>query len=260
MFAIAFVGVLAATSEPSRCQLHEVNRVAHRWEGSCSRLFGQQIRLALKPASAIASGKWRSDVQPTAVWSGDMTNEGNLNAAIELEIYVSGPGVLRTPFAWYEATDYRATDSELSFAIDTARTAAPSDVDRDIVRRADALLSSTTVWNRADNRQCPSGATTLSIYCAMIRASEDMACGTHHRRPAMEVVRQVIEERSANRNYEHRLMDYNNDSRTTLADVHSAFVEALTRMKGTLDQPPPKPAACPPPGRAEDHARALTAS
>jgi|HubBroStandDraft_4_1064222.scaffolds.fasta_scaffold164813_3 hypothetical protein len=31
------------------------------------------------------------------------------------------------------------------------------------------------------------------------------------RRPAMEVVRIIIDERSAGRNYQHRLMDYNND-------------------------------------------------
>jgi hypothetical protein len=46
----------------------------------------------------------------------------------------------------------------------------------------------------------------------------------------MEVVREIIDERTAGRNYHHRLMDYNNDQTTTLTDVQSVFSEALRRM------------------------------
>src|SRR5207247_974755 len=73
------------------------------------------------------------------------------------------------------------------------------------------------------------------------------ACGTHHRRPAMEAVRVIIDERTASRGYEHRLMDYNNDSTTTLADVRSLFDVALGRLHGSRAAPLGAPAACPPP-------------
>src|SRR5215831_4329443 len=79
-------------------------------------------------------------------------------------------------------------------------------------------------------------ATTWSIYCALDRAAVAATCGTHHRRPAMEAVRIIVDERTARRNYHHRLMDYNNDSATTLADVHSLFHEALVRLHGSEDQ------------------------
>jgi hypothetical protein len=65
----------------------------------------------------------------------------------------------------------------------------------------------------------------------MIRASLEVTGGIHHRRPAMELVRQVVDERSAGRKYEHRLRDYNNDPTTKLSDVRSLFEEALARMK-----------------------------
>jgi hypothetical protein len=55
--------------------------------------------------------------------------------------------------------------------------------------------------------------------------------GFNHRRPAGELVRQVVEERSAGRNYSHRMMDYNNDARTMIADVRSLFAEAIARIK-----------------------------
>jgi hypothetical protein len=54
--------------------------------------------------------------------------------------------------------------------------------------------------------------------------------GFAHRRPALEVVRTIVDERTAHRNYDHRLMDYNNDLRTQLGDVKSLFDEALARM------------------------------
>ncbi|MGA9943750.1 MAG: hypothetical protein WBE79_15980 [Candidatus Cybelea sp.] len=51
-----------------------------------------------------------------------------------------------------------------------------------------------------------------------------------HRRPGLEIIRGVIDDRSKGRRYRHRLMDYNNDPTTTLADVQSSFSEALRAM------------------------------
>lgn len=58
-----------------------------------------------------------------------------------------------------------------------------------------------------------------------------MTGGFHHRRPAGELVREIVDERAKNRNYNHRMMDYNNDPTTKLADVRSLFAEALARIK-----------------------------
>ncbi len=111
-----------------------------------------------------------------------------------------------------------------------AQELPPSELDRTIIARAAAILSSDTVWNRADNRQCPPAATTRSIYCAMARATAEVTGAFHHRRPALELVRRIVDERTAGRAYEHRLMDYNNDPATRLADVRSLFAQALARI------------------------------
>jgi hypothetical protein len=87
----------------------------------------------------------------------------------------------------------------------------PNALDQKIVREAAAILSIEAAWNRADNRECPTSATTWSIYCALEKATFDVTGGFHHRRPALEVVREIVDERAATRNYHHRLMDYNND-------------------------------------------------
>jgi hypothetical protein len=118
----------------------------------------------------------------------------------------------------------------MEFRFDAAHEVPPNELDRLIVQRAASLLSRDTVWNRKDDRNCPRGASTWSIYCAMERATRDISGGFHHRRPAMELVRQIVEERTAGRDYSHRLMDYNNDRATALADVNGLFGEALQRI------------------------------
>jgi hypothetical protein len=150
---------------------------------------------------------------------------------VEIELYAGGAGVIRTYNGWYTVSGFSAKDSTVRFQVDTARQIAPNALDREIVTRADALLSSDAVWNRADNRKCDPDAKKWSIYCALEHATREVTGGFHHRRPALEIVRVIVEERTKDRNYDHRLMDYNNDASTHLDDVRTLFAVALERMK-----------------------------
>lgn len=225
---LAMTAALSGAPAPADCQFHPL---ANRWQGSCGPLFDENRTLTLAPAKAITTGTWRKDVHPAAVWSGDMTEEGNPNQPIELEIYDGGSGVLRTIYGWFPVTGFTSTAELVSFRIDPSHEVPPSDLDREIVKRAATILSSTSVWNREDNRKCPSGGTKWSIYCAMEQATVDVTGAFNHRRPALEVVREIVDQRSAGRKYHHRLMEYNNDPTTRLEDVQSLFAEALARMK-----------------------------
>ena len=151
--------------------------------------------------------------------------------AVEIERYASGVGVIRTYRGWFAIANIEASISSLRFQIDLRDEVPPNDLDRQIIQRAAVLISSDAVWNRADNRRCPDGAKTLSIYCAEQQATIEVTGAFHHRRPALELVRVVVEERTKDKQYNHRLMDYNNDPTTTLADVKSLFAEALARIK-----------------------------
>src|SRR5688572_15919005 len=46
-----------------------------------------------------------------------------------------------------------------------------TDDDVRILESADAILSSESVWNRADTRQCPEGAPRVSLFCALQKGS-----------------------------------------------------------------------------------------
>jgi hypothetical protein len=229
ILTLAIVGLLATSQSPplASCQFRSVSG---RWEGSCGPLFGQPSTMTIAPAKMITTGVWRKGDDPAAVWAGDMTDSGFPNAAIEIEIHQGGSGVLRTEYGWFAVSGYSRATSTLRFQVDTSREIPPSDLDLQIVQRAAAILSSDSVWNRADTRVCPATATTWSIYCAMQRATIEVTGAFHHRRPALEVVRLIVEKRAAGRPYHHRLMDYNNDPSTHLDDVRSLFAEALAQM------------------------------
>jgi len=96
--------------------------------------------------------------------------------------------------------------------------------DVQIVQRAREILSSPAKWNRADNRVCPVEAKTFSLYCALEKATDEVSGHFEHRGAAMQEARFVVEDVAPNwKEYHHRLMDYNNDPRTTFADIQKVF-------------------------------------
>jgi hypothetical protein len=106
-----------------------------------------------------------------------------------------------------------------------------------IVERAKSILNSPAKWNRADNRECPEGADTFSLYCALDRATVEVTGRFEHRGAAMQEARFVIDDDLAKGNhYEHRLMDYNNDPKTTFADTQNFFRLIEWRIRKRLQQ------------------------
>jgi hypothetical protein len=116
--------------------------------------------------------------------------------------------------------------------------------DIEIVKRAAQILDSPAKWNRADNRVCPHDARTFSLYCALEKATDEVTKNFEHRGAAMQEARFVIEEIAPDANrYNHRLMDYNNDPKTTFADIQGVFWLLEKRIAMRLAGPQPKQAA-----------------
>jgi hypothetical protein len=104
-----------------------------------------------------------------------------------------------------------------------------------IVQRARRILDSPAKWNRADNRKCPKTAKTFSLYCALEAATDEISGSFAHRGAAMQEARFVIEEVAPNsKDYQHRLMDYNNDPKTTFADIQKVFTILEERIAKRL--------------------------
>ncbi len=126
-----------------------------------------------------------------------------------------------------------AQDSKLSGPSDAKPPVSEGDIR--IVRRAREILNSPAKWNRADNRECPATQSTYSLYCALEKATQEVSKNFEHRGAAMQEARFAIDEVLAKGNhYEHRLKDYNNDPKTTFADVQRFFTLIEERIQKRL--------------------------
>ncbi len=109
-----------------------------------------------------------------------------------------------------------------------------------IAQRAQKILNSPAKWNRADTRVCPAQAKTYSLYCALEKATDEVTGNFQHRSAAMQEARFVIDDIAPNRkNYEHRLMDYNNDPTTTFADIKKVLRLLQARITKRLSKESP---------------------
>ena len=110
---------------------------------------------------------------------------------------------------------------------------AVTKTDLQIVKRARQILNSESKWNRADNRICPAEAKTVSLYCALEMATVEVGGKAEHRGAALQEARFVIDEIARDRNYEHRLMNYNNDRTTTFSDIQEVLriTESLITLR-----------------------------
>ena len=105
-----------------------------------------------------------------------------------------------------------------------------------ILVRADALLSSDAVWNRADDRACKDDEATgkRSLFCALERACIDVLGSYDHRRVALQEVRFAVEDATRGRAFEHRLRDFNNLPETKLENIKRVLAVAKDRVSARL--------------------------
>jgi hypothetical protein len=230
---VLIVFVLQVQAATPRCHFTASNG---EWTGSCGLIEGHESGFVLKQAASLSSGVWRKDSVPILILVGKTfaKSKPDESGAVEIEFHKGGIGVMRTGAGWWPVTDFTRVHGVVRFNVDESERVPPSALDRAILEEAQKTLSSEDVWDRADDRKCSDEDKTWSIYCAMERACVKVTGGADHRRPALRMVRQVIDERSNGRGYAHRLMDYNNDPKTTLQDVQSLFADSLIRLKQAM--------------------------
>lgn len=108
--------------------------------------------------------------------------------------------------------------------------------DLQILERASAILSSAAVWNRHDTRECHPSDKTWSLFCALEKASREVLEEYRHREVALQEVRFAIEDVTDGREFNHRLMDYNNLPSTQFADIRRVLTIATHRVRVRLTE------------------------
>lgn len=80
------------------------------------------------------------------------------------------------------------------------------------------------------HKRMPPDAKTLSLFCALKKASIEVIGVYDHRRAAVQNVRFAIEDVTKGREFEHRLMDFNNLPDTQFSDIKGLLVAARAKV------------------------------
>lgn len=147
--------------------------------------------------------------------------------------------VRRAEYHWTGVCRSGASERRIAlgggYVPDLGQDLTANHVDLKIVDRAARLLSTETVWNRVDERMCDDDERSgrRSLFCALYRASLEVAGEYLHRRPALRAVREVIFERAADRVTAHTLRDFNNHEATSFEEVRDVLASARERLAGS---------------------------
>jgi len=164
---------------------------------------------------------------------------GGPNGGSEVGIDVRPGGALRLGRSWLALRDLHVDSNQLRFAFRFDRSQPANDVDVKILKTARGMLLDVGHWNRADTTDMAAAPTKgfscaparrESMFCAIYLASLRVAGDYAHFRPAVNAVRQSVNAASK-RPYRHPLVDFNNDSFTTLRDVLNVLDSALATVK-----------------------------
>lgn len=122
--------------------------------------------------------------------------------------------------------------------IEENRNLAFDSVDLKIIQRADAILSDSLKWNKQDDRECTDDIASgnYSLYCALYKASIDIAGEYVHRKAAIQIVRFTLEKYDNGRVKNHRLMDWNNHPTTTFKEVKKVLGESIDTVMKQLKE------------------------
>ena len=138
-----------------------------------------------------------------------------------LLLTVTGAGL---QFLWHERPNQPVTVDDLR-----------------ILERADALLEHESAWNRDDDKECDDDKASgrLSLFCALEAASIEVLGSYDHTRVALQEVRFAVEEASRGRQFEGRLMGFNNLPETRFEDIKRVLRTATQRVAVRLTEARP---------------------
>ena len=105
-----------------------------------------------------------------------------------------------------------------------------SQVDLDILIKANELLPNESAWKRGRASDC-SQSKKLDLYCALETASVVVMGKYVHRQPALQEVRFVIDDNYKYRWDKHRLVDFNSHSDTSFADIKHVLNVAISTVR-----------------------------
>jgi hypothetical protein len=147
--------------------------------------------------------------------SGTLTIDDKYRIEVGYELtYRAGfPQILfKASPGWFTMDSLIILRNSLSFHINHDPDVPVTDTDLKIIRKAKDMLKDEKSWNKNDDRDCRDdiGNNNFSLFCALKSASIEVVGDYNHRNAIMQKIRHTIVEMYPNKEWEHRLQDFNN--------------------------------------------------
>lgn len=142
---------------------------------------------------------------------------------------------MKSVLGFYLWESVSVQDGELTFTIDSDFRPPAKYTDLEILAQAKRRISDARRWNRRDTRDCErdDARKSWSLFCTLRRSVVDVDGEYNHKNTPMEFIRQSIEDRCPDAEFDHILMEYNNAT-TTHADILSLFDAAADKVNAEL--------------------------
>jgi hypothetical protein len=164
--------------------------------------------------------------------SGTVTfnNKNTVELTCELTERAGFPQILlKTRSGWFTMDSLQVSSNNVTFYIDHDPEVPVTMMDLRIIRRAKDLLKDEKSWHKNDDRDCEDDIENkrYSLFCALQTASIEEEGAYNHRNAIMQKIRHTIVEIYPNKEWEHRLRDFNNMPETDFA----VLIDLLNRVE-----------------------------
>lgn len=140
--------------------------------------------------------------------------------------------ILKNGAGWFTMDSLKVSKNSVTFTIDHDPDVPVSVVDLRIIRRAKDFLSEENFWHKNDDRDCEDDKENqrYSLFCALQSASIEEEGAYNHRNAIMQKIRHTIVDIYPNKEWEHRLRDFNNMPETD----YKVLMDLLNRVESQV--------------------------
>lgn len=139
---------------------------------------------------------------------------------------------------WLTFDDPVFTNNTISFTVDRDPVVPFTEDDLTIIQLASEMLSERKYWNKQDDRICEDDVAnkSYSLFCALKIASLAVENKYNHRSAVLQKLRHLIDEKDPDKQWNHRLRDFNNQEETTYEDILSILAEMEAACEMELEK------------------------
>ena len=166
-------------------------------------------------------------------------SEGFNDVSYELTKRRGFPQILiKTKVGSFAMDDLVITKNSISFGINLQPTPPVTKADLQIIEVVKKMLKNEESWHKDDDRDCTDDRDNkkYSLFCALQTASIEVEGEYNHRSALMQKVRININNRYPDKEFAHRLRDYNNMPETTYTNLMNLLDAVKNQVIYELEQ------------------------